>query len=466
MRPRSLRIRLTLLFAAIVAGAIGVVYLAVVPQLEGQLRDQAVDSLAERAKPQVPPLAAGVMSDLPQPAVRARVERAAARAGARVTLLDVASGTQGQGLSVNVDSQPGADPPGEDLTFAEAAGRSGELASGTEPTQAGRIAEVAIPLLREGAPARVAVFTDDLGAVDANVALIQRRMLLWGMVALIVAAAAGALVARGVSLRAQRLERVARRVASGDFSSRIRDASPDELGRLAAAFADMQQQLAGLQSARTQFIATASHELRTPIFSIGGFLELLADEELDEETRRAFLQQVREQVARLTTLAGELLDLSRMDAGALELHPEPTDLGVLAREVGAELAPRATLHGSSVTVRVPEDPVEVDCDPERVAQVLRILLDNALVHTPDGTPITLGAERDGATAKLHVVDAGPGIHRDTMPQIFQPFFTSNADAQGAGLGLAIAHELAGRMGGELRAWSRPGTTRFSLELPA
>ena len=108
-----------------------------------------------------------------------------------------------------------------------------------------------------------------------------------------IAILAGYLVARALSLRVKRLERAARKVAAGDFTDPIRADSDDELGQLAAAFDDMQAQLARLDRARKQFIASASHELRTPIFSLGGFLELLADEELDEDTRRQFLEQIR-----------------------------------------------------------------------------------------------------------------------------------------------------------------------------
>src|SRR5919201_4820879 len=98
----------------------------------------------------------------------------------------------------------------------------------------------------------------------------------------------------------------------------------------------MQNQLARLDRARKQFIASASHELRTPIFSLGCFLELLADEDLDEETRRQFLDQLRGQVDRMRKLATELLDLSRLEAGALELRPEPANDGQLPRPGGAQ----------------------------------------------------------------------------------------------------------------------------------
>jgi len=466
MLRSSLRNRLAVLFGLIVLGAILAVYLALVPPLEGQLRQQKVDDLGEAARIHVQPIRSTVGRNVPQEKVRQRVRVAAARAGARVSLLDVATGTEGLGLTRSLDSQPEADPDETRFPVADEALRSGQIASGTEPTSRGRVAEVAIPLYDGRSVAKVAVFSDDLEAVDANVAFIRRRFLLFGGIALVVAAAAGYLVARALARRVRRLEVAARRVAEGDYSNRVAVDSDDELGRLAAAFDDMQRQLGQLQVARTQFIATASHELRTPIFSLGGFLELLADEELDEDTRRQFIEQVRGQVDRLTKLTTELLDLSRLDSGALELHPEQTDVGVLAREVSQEFTPALARHRSSMEVSVPARPIEVECDPERVAQVLRILMDNAIVHTPPGTSISVTATRENGEVRLAVSDAGLGIRRQTMPHIFEPFFSSNDDAQGAGLGLAIASELAGRMRGQLVAASQPGSTTFTLVLPS
>ena len=309
------------------------------------------------------------------------------------------------------------------------------------------------------------MFADSLDEVEDNVSLIRRQILLSGGIALAVALLAGYLVARALSQRVGRLEHAARKVAAGDFSNPIRADSDDELGQLAAAFDDMQNQLARLDRARKQFIASASHELRTPIFSLGGFLELLADEELDEETRRQFLDQLRGQVERMRKLATELLDLSRLESGALELRPEPTDVGQLAREVAGEFTPAAQRHDSPVRLDLPDEPIELECDPERVAQVLRILLDNALVHTPAGTGVRVSAARRNGHVRLEVSDLGLGIKRQNMPHIFEPFFTSNEEAQGAGLGLAIARELAERMQGRLTVRSVPGSTTFSLVLP-
>jgi two-component system, OmpR family, sensor kinase len=226
----------------------------------------------------------------------------------------------------------------------------------------------------------------------------------------------------------------------------------------------MQRQLAELETARSRFIATASHELRTPIFSIGGFLELLQDEDLDEETRLMFIRQVREQVDRLGRLATDLLDLSKLEAGSLELRPERTDLREIARLVAAEFAPALVAHGSHLELRLAGTGVEATCDPERVAQIMRILIDNALNHTPAGTDVLVSAGQRDGRVRLSVTDFGTGIKRAAMSRIFEPFYTSD-DAQGSGLGLAIAHELAERMAGELTAESVPGRTTFALELP-
>jgi two-component system, OmpR family, sensor kinase len=464
-RPlRSLRNRLTLIFALIVAGAIGIVYFYVTPRLEEELVAQKLVRLAADAKRDSPPLAEVVGTQSPQDEVESRTNKAAEVSGAEVTVLQVRFGSVLQIYPV-ADSSPGAalaDVSG----VARAAALERKPVTGTAQTEAGRQALAAQPLTRNKKVRGVAVFAGSLSDVQANVQLIRRRILVAGAIALVLAAIGGYLVAQALTVRVTRLERAARKVAGGDFSNPIHADSDDELGRLAAAFDDMQRQLARLDTARKQFIASASHELRTPIFSLGGFLELLEDEELDDETRAQFLAQLRGQVARLRKLATELLDLSRLESGALELRPEPTDVGRLARDVAGEFGPAAGAHDAELRVDAAPDAIEIECDPERVAQVMRILLDNALVHTPSGTTIVVSAARADGHVTLEVADSGRGIRHQTMPHIFEPFYTSADGARGAGLGLAIARELAERMQGELTVRSVPGQTAFRLTLPA
>jgi signal transduction histidine kinase len=297
------------------------------------------------------------------------------------------------------------------------------------------------------------------------VSTVRHQILVAGAIALLLALVGSYLVARALALRVKRLELAAEKVAAGDFEHPIRVDSSDELGQLAVAFNEMQRQLAQLESARKKFIATASHELRTPIFSLGGFVELLEDEDLDPDTRRRFLEQVRDQVERLRKLSVDLLDLSRLESGSLELRPEQVDLSELTRSVSGEFEPVLAQHDSRLEVRVPAGRIEATCDPVRVAQIVRILIDNALVHTPSGSRIVVTTRRSDGQIRLAVRDDGEGIDPQALGRIFEPFYTAD-DAQGSGLGLAIASELAERMAGRLSVDSRPGETTFTLELPA
>ena len=313
--------------------------------------------------------------------------------------------------------------------------------------------------------AYVVVYSGSLAGVASNVSLIAHRILVAGLIALIIAVIAGILVARAFSRRVIRLQRSAAKVAAGDFTADFTDKARDELGDLSRTLDMMQRQLSELDTARKRFIATASHELRTPIFSLGGFLELLEDEDMDPETRRQFVRELREQAARLTRLATDLLDLSRLEAGSVDLRAETTDIGALCRMVASEFSPRADQHGSELALALDDEPIEVTCDPDRVAQIVRVLLNNALTHTPSGTAVALGAQRSNGSVRLRVTDDGPGIAVADREKVFEPFYTSD-ETQGSGLGLAIAHELAERMEGDLSVASRPGRTTFTLAIPA
>jgi two-component system OmpR family sensor kinase len=468
---RSLTLRLALPFCAIVIAAIAIVYLGVAPSLESSLRDQRLDSLALSAQRFSPPIRRALDASLTAAVLDRRVRDAGDSSGARVTLLAVTTTDRGPELEVRSDSTARADISDLQFEVADRAARSGRIERGTEAGATGRVAEAALPLRIRAPRSRrarvfyVAVFSQKLEDVTTGVELIRRRILVAGAIALALAILAGLLVARSLSRRVRRMERAARSVAQGDFTARFEVGARDELGRLARTLDGMQRQLAELETARSRFIATASHELRTPIFSIGGFLELLEDEELDEETRVMFIRQVREQVDRLGRLATDLLDLSKLEAGSLELRPERTDLREIARAVAAEFGPALAAHESHLELRLAGAGVEAECDPERVAQIMRILIDNALSHTPAGTDVVVAAGKRDGRVRLSVTDYGTGIKRAAMSRIFEPFYTSD-DAQGSGLGLAIAHELAERMAGELQAESVPGRTTFSLELPA
>jgi signal transduction histidine kinase len=308
----------------------------------------------------------------------------------------------------------------------------------------------------------VLLFSSSLRSTIRDVDLVRTRLLWAGLVALGLAILAGYAAASAFARRIRRLEHAAEGIAGGDFGEPVVDGGRDELGELAAAFERMRLQLAQLDDARRAFIANASHELRTPIFSLGGFLELLRDEELDESTRREFLGTMAEQVERLSKLATDLLDLSRLDAGHLRLSTEEVPLAVLARDLVEEFAGIALRRDHPLEAVVESEGSALG-DRERALQIGRALVDNALMHTPPGTPVRVVARG----AALAVEDEGPGIPAEHREQVFTRFTRlAGPRTSGTGLGLSIARELAQRMGGEVRLESTPGRTVFTLELPA
>jgi signal transduction histidine kinase len=462
----SLRNRLAFVFFAITLVAIAALYLYVAPGLRSRLVDERMSELAIAAGHdsfQIVPAIRPLSRD-PVSVVRIKVDAAALASGDRVTLLLVTRTPTGIQLSVQADSTKLGAAAALPYRPAYRAAQTGRPATGTERSASGTVAEAAIPVINGGGVTDVIVYSSPVSDIVHSVSIVRQQILVAGGIALLLALVGGYVVARALAQRVKRLELAAEQVAAGKFEQPIPVDSADELGQLAVAFNQMQRQLAQLESAREKFIATASHELRTPIFSLGGFVELLEDEDLDEETRHRFLEQVKDQVARLRKLSVDLLDLSRLESGELELRPEQVDLGELTRSVSGEFEPALAQHDSHLELRLASRTIDVQCDPVRVAQIVRILIDNALTHTPSGTRIVVTAGRDDGQIRLAVRDDGEGIDSRAVQRIFEPFYTGD-DVQGSGLGLAIASELAERMAGRLRVRSAPGETVFTLELP-
>ena len=381
---------------------------------------------------------------------------------ARVVVFQVLSSTPPT-LSVLADSRRRSSRDVTDHSVAQDAVESGALERGRTVDTNGDFADVAVPVDQE----RVVLFRASLGDSLATVRLVQRRLLLATAFALALAVVLGLTAAGLLANRLRRLETAAERISSGDFGAPIVDRGDDEIGQLAVAFDRMRVRLAQLDTARKEFVANASHELRTPLFSLGGFLELLADEDLDEDTRREFLRTMQGQLERLTKLSTDLLDLSRVDAGQLSVAEEPVDLGDVARSLAAELDRVAVASGHVLEVDADDD-VWAAADEERVVQVGRALVVNALVHTPEGTRIVIRTRGVDDRAELAIEDDGPGIPAEHHEAVFERFYRVEAGgmASGSGLGLAIARELARLMGGSVRLESERGRTVVSLDLPA
>jgi signal transduction histidine kinase len=451
--PLPLGLKLGVVLFAVVGLALAIVYLALLPRLEARLVDAKIEEL-ERAAP-------AISRDIRRANRYAYGEIVifyASSLNARVVVYERLDGTTLLPLadSSGLRSRDVQDDP---VALAAAASRTPE--SGRVQRGGAELAEVAWPL-RVGT---VVLLSAPLRDALANVELVRRTLLASGAVALVVSWLVGYFAASRLTRRVRRLEAAAGRIAAGRFDQPVLDGGRDELGELARSFDAMRVRLADLDHARREFIANASHELRTPVFSLGGFLELFADEDLDEATRRDFLAEMRAQVERLAKLATDLLDLSRLDAGQLSVDVREIDLADVARTLADEFRPLPAARDHELRLAA-EGPAAGLGDEQRVLQIGRILVENALRHTPADTVVEVRARADEHGALLAVHDDGPGVPADVREHVFERFYRGDGSrAFGSGLGLAIASELASIMGGSIQVESAPGATTFTLVLP-
>ncbi|MEI6725986.1 MAG: ATP-binding protein [Actinomycetes bacterium] len=224
---------------------------------------------------------------------------------------------------------------------------------------------------------------------------------------------------------------------------------------------------ARLERARRDLIANASHEFKTPLFSLAGFLELIDEGNVSPAEQGEFLGLMRQQVDRLRNLAVSMLDLSRVEAGSIEMQPEYVELETVARSVLDEFQVQAQAKVLDL-VAEPDEGLTAWCDEQRLAQVLRALVDNAIKFSPSGSTVTVGAHPEDPFVAVVVSDDGPGISSSELPHVFERFHRGSeerASTSGAGLGLSIARELTEMMGGRIRAESGGGGAQFTVSLP-
>ncbi|MBX7192667.1 MAG: HAMP domain-containing histidine kinase [Sandaracinaceae bacterium] len=273
------------------------------------------------------------------------------------------------------------------------------------------------------------------------------------------------------------IEAVVHRMADGDLSVRLPVRSDDEVGRVVGDFNRMADSLAQrleelrraeaqrsrTEAQRSRLFAAFTHELSTPLTSVLGYLESLRMSEIDgdPDTRHRYVEIAYTQARALDALAEDLSTLSRLDFEGLPLSRSHVDLGALARAELAPFEPRAADKRVTLSLETEGD-LAADVDAQRVGQVLRVLLDNALRHTADGSQIAVRLARlDTDRASLVVQDGGPGVPEEHLDRLGEPLYRLDASRArgtgGRGLGLSIARGIARAHGGELTFTSPPGS---------
>jgi signal transduction histidine kinase len=296
---------------------------------------------------------------------------------------------------------------------------------------------------------------------------------------LIVAAVVVALVVfNPARRRLAALEEAAQRLGQGDLTARASQAGGDEIARVAAAFNRMAGELENRDAAlrtsdglRRQMMADVSHELKTPLTAMRGYIETLRMPEvaLDADRRDRYFETIDRETRRLERIVKDLLDLARYEHGAVVLQRRLFDIERLFQNV-AERHEREA-HAKSVSIRIHVDPLadQLVADPDRIEQAIENLVGNALRYTPEGGTITLRATQAEGAATLSVSDTGRGIAAEHLWHVFDRFYKADAaraaESSGSGLGLSITKAIIERHGGTIRVTSQPGATTFTIVLP-
>jgi len=289
-----------------------------------------------------------------------------------------------------------------------------------------------------------------------------------GLAAAALALAMVQLLAHGMTSPLREMVAAARAMSRGDYSRRVTATSRDEVGELARAFNLMASELEEVDRLRRDLVANASHELRTPIGALQARLENLVDGV--EQPSREALEETLGQVERLGGLVEQLLDLSKLESGAVPLERTTVPAKTLLIRVADESRPRAATQHVRLTVSSTPDGLMLDVDVRRMHQVLTNLVANAIRHSPPDTDVQVQASAENGHARIEVTDDGPGIPADEAERVFERFYRSDrarsADEGGAGLGLAIARWIVELHGGTVRAdETREHGCRMVVELP-
>ncbi|MCC7355036.1 MAG: HAMP domain-containing protein [Anaerolineae bacterium] len=302
----------------------------------------------------------------------------------------------------------------------------------------------------------------------AFLSAVNRSLLLGALIACL----AAVLVTVGLSSRivrpVEQLTAAVQRMERGDLTARVSVDTQDEIGQLGHAFNAMAGSLAQQEQLRRNMVGDVAHELRTPLTNLRGYLEAARDGLLTPDG--ALVDNLYEETMLLNRLVADLQELALADAGQLALVRQPVSMVRIVEQAVTMLRPQADAKGLALLVNLPSDLPPIDADPERVGQVLRNLLNNAIAHTPRAGEITVIARKVNQEVVVSVHDTGAGIAPEHLPHIFDRFYRADKSRArrtgGAGLGLAIVKQLVEAHGGSLTVESEPGRgSTFTFTLP-
>lgn len=264
------------------------------------------------------------------------------------------------------------------------------------------------------------------------------------------------------------LANAAKRLAQGDMSVKVRVYADDEIGEVSRAFNSMVDALQTMEEQRKGFVANVSHELRSPITSIAGYLQGMLDGTIPQEEHQKYMQVVYDETQRLTRLIRDLLDLSRIESGNVPMNPVDFNLNELMRRVLIKYEGRLEEKNMEVEAEFADEPCLVHADMDRIEQVVSNLVDNAIKFCGQYGKLTLETRWEGAECVVTVADDGAGIDEKDLPHVFDRFYTvdkAHTAGKGTGLGLSICKQILLQHGHDITVESVKGEgTRFAFQL--
>ncbi len=309
----------------------------------------------------------------------------------------------------------------------------------------------------------------DMSRTNASVRQVYMDVLLSALVAVILAFLAVSYITNRMSKPIAEMNNTVKRFSKGEFEARVAVTGSDEVGQLGESFNEMADEINALEQSRRSFVANVSHELRSPLTSMRGFLEAMQDGTVPAYEQGKYLEIVIGECRRMTGMVNDLLDLARIESGAYELKIEPFDINELLIRTLLTFEARVNAQRIDVVMDFESGRTLVEGDASQIAQVIRNLVDNAVKFSPPGGKLTLGVKAQKGLAVVSVRDEGEGIRDEDLPYVFDRFFKGEKAhtpaGSSSGLGLSIVKRIVGQHGQEVFVESAPGKgTCFSFTL--
>jgi len=441
-------LRATLLLALAYVLLLALIALGV--PLAISLRDRVDSEVRGQARSQADVVAASA-SELLEPPRRRGLRRLARVSADSVRGRVIVVDRGGRLLADSAGARAGSSYASRPEIRAALRGRSEQITRNSS-TLGAEILATSVPVLEHGHPHGAVRVTQSVAAVNRAVRTSILDLAALAAVVLLLGLAAGALIARQIALPIRRLDRAARRVSAGELDTSVAVEGTSEQRSLARAFNEMTHRIERLLRAQQDFVADASHQLRTPLTGLRLRLENLAERQRGDRDAGDELDASMREIDRLSQIVDELLILGR--AGEHELPGERLDLNEVVERAGERWRGTASERRMEIEVRH-DGPATAWCARPDLDRSIDALLENALSYSPPGSTVTIGA----APGEVEILDRGPGLAPDEEGEVFERFSRGNAGRRGpsgTGLGLPIARELTRQWNGDVSLHNRDG----------